>query len=120
MDREAIMNVIHKGTELDGNLNVNGSVRIDGKLKGKVKATEKIVIGQTGIIDGELRAKDINLSGRCKGTISVENSCVLQKTAEFEGDIKCNKLIVEDGVVVDGNIIMREGKEKVAQEEPKE
>lgn len=120
MDREAIMNVIHKGTELDGNLNVNGSVRIDGKLKGKVKATEKIVIGQTGIIDGELRAKDINLSGRCKGTISVENSCVLQKTAEFNGDIKCKKLIVEDGVVVDGNIIMREEREKVAQEKPKE
>lgn len=120
MDRDAIMNVIHKGTELDGNLNVNGSIRIDGKLKGKVKATEKIVIGQTGIIDGELIAKDINLSGRCRGTISAENSCIFQSTAEFEGDIKCKKLVVEDGVVVDGNIIMKEERGKVATEKPKE
>lgn len=120
MNKDAIMNVIHKGTQVEGNLVVNGSVRIDGKLKGKVKASDRIVVGQTGIIDGDLTAKDVNISGRCKGTISAENSVVFQSTAEFDGDIKCKKLVVEEGVIVDGNVNMRDERGKVVQEKPKE
>lgn len=120
MNKDAIMNVLHRGTEVEGSIVVNGSVRIDGKLKGKVKASEKIVIGQTGIIDGDLVAKEVNLSGRCKGTISAENLIVFQSTAEFDGDVKCKKLVVEEGVIVDGSITMRENRGKVAQGKPKE
>ncbi len=120
MNKDAIMNVLHKGTEVEGSIVVNGSLRIDGKLKGKVKASEKIVVGQTGIIDGDLKAKEVNLSGKCKGTISAENLIVFQSTAEFDGDIKCKKLVVEEGVIVDGNVTMRDNRGKVDQEKPKE
>jgi len=120
MNKDAIMNVLHRGSEIEGTIKVNGSVRIDGKIKGKVKATEKIVVGQTGIINGDLTAKEVTLSGKCKGTISAENLVVFQPTAEFDGDIKCKRLIVDEGVIIDGNINMRNNRGKGVQEKPKE
>ncbi len=115
MVKDAIMNVLHKGSTTEGTIQINGTIRIDGKLKGRVETTEKIVIGETGVIDGDLKAKEVNLSGKCKGTITAENLVVLHSSAIFDGDIKCKKLVVEEGVILDGNINMKE-KDKNAQE----
>lgn len=115
MNKDAIMNVLHKGSDIEGTVKINGSVRIDGKIKGKVKASEKIIVGQTGVIEGDLKAKEVTLSGKCTGCIIAEDKAIFHSTAEFDGEISCKQLLVEEGVVIDGNINMKEKREKVAQ-----
>ncbi|MEO0292695.1 MAG: polymer-forming cytoskeletal protein [candidate division WOR-3 bacterium] len=116
MRQEAIMNVFHKGSTLDGTMRINGSIRIDGKLRGDIDATEAVIVGETGVIEGNIKAKEINISGKFTGKIVAENCVVLHATAEINGDIKCKKLVVDEGVVIDGNITMRE-KDRSAQGE---
>lgn len=119
MKNDAIMNVLHKGSTIEGKVKINGSVRLDGKLIGNVDATDKIVVGETGNVEGDLNAKSVNVSGKCNGHIIAEEKTVLHSTAEFDGEIKCKKLVVEEGVVIDGNINMKE-KGSDAQKKKKE
>jgi len=119
MRQDAIMNVFHKGSTVDGKIRINGSVRIDGKLKGEVEATEAVIIGETGIIEGDIKAKEVNISGKCTGSIVAENRVLLHASAEINGDIKCKKLVVDEGVIIDGNITMRDKSRNVPEEKGK-
>jgi cytoskeletal protein CcmA (bactofilin family) len=119
MRQDAIMNVFHKGSTVDGKIKVNGSIRIDGKLKGEVEATDAVIVGETGIIEGDIKAKETNVSGKCTGQISVEDCVILHAAAEINGDIKCKKLVVDEGVVIDGNISMRDKSRNVQEEKRK-
>jgi cytoskeletal protein CcmA (bactofilin family) len=120
MRQDAIMNVFNKGSTIDGSIRINGSIRMDGKLKGDVEATEAIIVGETGIIEGDIKAKEVNISGKCSGQIVAENCVLLHATAEINGDIKCKKLVVDEGVVIDGNITMREKARNVQEEKRKD
>jgi len=119
MRQDAIMNVLHKGSTVDGKIRINGSVRIDGKLKGEVEATEAVIVGETGVIEGDIRAKETNISGKCTGQIFAENCVLLHASAVINGDVKCKKLVVDEGVMIDGNISMRDKSRNVPEEKGK-
>lgn len=119
MKQDAIMNVFHKGSTVDGKIRINGSIRIDGKLKGEVEATEAVIVGESGVIEGDIKAKETNISGKCTGQIYAENSVLLHASAEINGDIKCKKLVVDEGVMIDGNITMKDKGRNVAEEKSK-
>ena len=116
MRQDAIMNVFHKGSTIDGKIRINGSIRIDGKLKGEVEATEAVIIGETGVVEGDIKAKETNISGKCTGQITAEHTVLLHASAEITGDIKCKKLVVDEGVMIDGNISMRDKSRNVPEE----
>jgi cytoskeletal protein CcmA (bactofilin family) len=119
MRQDAIMNVFHKGSTVDGKIKINGSIRIDGKLKGEVEATEAVIVGETGVIQGDIKAKETNISGKCTGQILAENTVLLHASAVINGDVKCKKLVVDEGVVIDGNISMRDKSRNVPEEKEK-
>lgn len=119
MRQDAIMNVFHKGSTVDGKIKINGSIRIDGKLKGEVEATEAVIVGETGVIQGDIKAKETNISGKCTGQILAENTVLLHASAQINGDVKCKKLVVDEGVVIDGNISMRDKSRNVPEEKEK-
>ncbi len=119
MRQDAIMNVFHKGSTIDGKIRINGSIRIDGKLKGQVEATEAVIIGETGVIEGDIKAKETNISGKCTGQILAENTVLLHASAVINGDVKCKKLVVDEGVIIDGNISMRDKSRNVPEEKEK-
>lgn len=50
-------NIIGNGTLIKGEVESNGDIRIDGKVVGSVKSTGKVVIGQNGIVEGEINCK---------------------------------------------------------------
>jgi cytoskeletal protein CcmA (bactofilin family) len=119
MRQDAIMNVFHKGSTIDGKIRINGSIRIDGKLKGQVEATEAVIVGETGVIEGDIKAKETNISGKCTGQIMAENTVLLHASAVINGDVKCKKLVVDEGVMIDGNISMRDKSRNVPEEKEK-
>jgi cytoskeletal protein CcmA (bactofilin family) len=119
MRQDAIMNVFHKGSTVDGKIRINGSIRIDGKLKGEVEATDAVIVGESGVIEGDIKAKETNISGKCTGQIFAENCVLLHASAEISGDIKCKKLVVDEGVMIDGNISMKDKGGNVPEEKRK-
>jgi len=100
------INIIRKGTEITGDVTCAGDIRIDGTLKGTLNSEGKVVVGQSGIIEGEVTCKNADISGNIKANIVVKELLQLKATANISGDINTNKLSIEPGANFTGTCNM--------------
>lgn len=100
------INIIRNGTHLEGTVKTSGDIRIDGTLKGKLISDGKLVVGETGIIEGEVFCKSADISGSIKATLSVKEMLQLRATASITGDILTAKIAIEPGANFTGNCRM--------------
>lgn len=102
------INLIGIGTEITGDVNSNGDIRIDGTLTGNLITKGKVVIGETGKVKGEITCKNSDVSGVIEGKIVVAQLLSLKISAKVNGDIQTNKLAIEPGSKFTGNCNMNE------------
>jgi cytoskeletal protein CcmA (bactofilin family) len=108
------VNVISSGTMITGDVVCSGDLRIDGNIKGNVKSKAKVVVGQSGIIDGDINCKAIEIEGNVKANITVTDLMSLKSTANLVGNILAGKLAIEPGANFAGNCRMQGMKADVA------
>ena len=108
--KEGILNVLGKGVKVEGKLKISGSIRVDGEIIGDIFISELFVLGKTGFIKGNIKTHSATISGKIEGTLSADDRVELLNGTQLDGDISCKKLIVEEGVILDGTIKMKEKK----------
>lgn len=108
------VNVISSGTMITGDVVCSGDLRIDGNIKGNVKSKAKVIVGQSGIIDGDINCKSIEIEGNVKANITVTDLMSLKSTANLVGNILAGKLAIEPGTNFAGNCRMQGMKADVA------
>ncbi len=100
-------NALVKGTVLEGNLNCESDLRIDGSVKGKVSCKAKIIIGPGGQVEGEIACANAVIEGRFKGNLRVGELLNVRETAEVEGEVITNKLVVQSGARFNVTCVMQ-------------
>ena len=100
------INIIGAGTVIEGDIKSDGDVRIDGTLNGSLNIKGKLVIGTTGIVDGEASCQNADISGIITGKIKVSELLSLKATSKLTGDITTNKLSIEPGANFSGSCAM--------------
>lgn len=100
------LNIIGSGTDIIGNVSSNGDIRIDGKLEGNLTTKSKLVLGNTGLIIGDISCKNSEISGQITGKILVEEHLILKASAKIFGDIKTTKISIEPGAIFTGTCNM--------------
>lgn len=105
--------IIGQDAELEGQLKVKASMRIDGKIKGELEAADTVTIGSEGVISGNISARDIVVGGRVEGSLNASGKIVLEANSVLGGDLKASRLIIEEGAVFNGKSDMRGGKSVV-------
>jgi cytoskeletal protein CcmA (bactofilin family) len=126
------INLIGYGTKIEGDVNSKSDIRIDGELVGNVDTSGKLVIGESGKVDGEIKCKNGDISGTITGKVNVSELLSLKASAKVYGDMVVNKLAIDPGCIFTGNCKMdteasehgsKSKKERTAfeqqQEEPK-
>jgi cytoskeletal protein CcmA (bactofilin family) len=91
------INIIGIGTDIKGDINSNGDIRIDGSLSGNLFTKGKVVIGETGKVKGEIKCKNSDIAGELEGKIFVAELLSLKVTAKVFGDIQASRLAIEPG-----------------------
>ncbi|MCF8217954.1 MAG: polymer-forming cytoskeletal protein [Bacteroidales bacterium] len=102
------INILDSGTVIRGDLESTGRLRIDGKIIGSINSKEKIILGQTGYVEGEIHCKNAELSGKVKGKVVVEELLSIQASARLDGDVFTKKLAIESGAVFNATCQMTE------------
>jgi len=97
------LNLIGSGTYLEGKIETKGSIRIDGKVKGTVRSSERVTIGSTGQVTGELYAKNAVVGGKIEGDVVIEQKLTLESTSSLNGNVSTGKLIIDEGAFFNGN-----------------
>lgn len=100
------MNQLGQGTVIEGEINSDADIRIDGRVRGNVISKGKIVLGATGLIEGDIRSENAYLEGRVNGKVEVADLLILSKTSFVNGDIVIKKLVVEEGAKFNGKCTM--------------
>lgn len=87
----------------EGNVSGPGDLQIDGTVKGDVRAG-RLVIGETGVVEGAITADDIQTHGRVSGSIAGKQ-VKLSSTAHVDGDITHEQLSIDVGAYFQGRCI---------------
>jgi cytoskeletal protein CcmA (bactofilin family) len=96
------LNFLGSGTVVEGTIRANNSVRIDGKVKGKLYCKNTLTVGVNGSIEGEVEAQNAIIGGKIKGKIRVAEKLVLESKSALIGDLKASKLLIDEGAVFEG------------------
>ena len=100
------INIIRNGTEINGDINCKGDIRIDGKLFGNLHSEGKVVVGEEGFVEGSIKCANATLAGSLKVNITVNELLSLKSTANLMGEITTNKLQIEPGANFSGSCKM--------------
>jgi cytoskeletal protein CcmA (bactofilin family) len=103
-----------EGTEFEGLLNFDGTVRVDGKFKGEVHTNDCLIIGETGLVEGEIKAGHLIVMGTFNGNIKAVNKVEILSTGRITGIVYSPALVVQEGGVLEGTISMKTGEEQQA------
>ncbi|MBL7939694.1 MAG: polymer-forming cytoskeletal protein [Flavobacteriales bacterium] len=103
------INSIMEGTSIEGEIKSDSNIRVDGRVKGTVNARGRVIVGQTGVIEGEVVCQSSDIEGTVIGKINCQDLLSLKATAKLQGDINTKKLAIEPGAVFTGNCSMGGG-----------
>lgn len=116
-DLSDVVSVIGPGMEIVGDVKSDGTVRVEGRVEGSIRAGKSVVVGKDGVVDGDIETQDVVVAGRVTGTITGESRVELQDNCHIEGDIRARRIKLDEGGRVDGRLHM--GSEAFARSAPK-
>lgn len=105
-EMENSINTLSKGTVIKGSVSAVGDFRMDGTLEGNITLNGKLVVGESGLIKGNIVCQNANIIGHVVGNISVKELLSLSSTANVKGDILINRLSIEPGATFSGTCRM--------------
>lgn len=105
-NNSSVLNTLGAGTVITGDIKSKSDIRIDGVLKGSVNTEGKLVVGSSGVVEGDVVCSNADVSGEIKAKITVSQLLSLKSSSKLNGDIITNKLSIEPGASFSGSCSM--------------
>ena len=106
---QRVGSVLGADTRLTGTLQVDESIRVDGRLDGNIEQSDGedrwLIIGPTAEIHGDIRAQNVSVGGKVIGNIIASGNVELTNGSEVRGNISHRSITVEPGASVHGQLI---------------
>lgn len=98
--------LISAGTTLKGDISSNADLRIDGTIIGNINSSAKIVIGSSGVVEGDIFGHNADIVGKISGNIRAKELLQLRGECVVNGNIYAGKLQVEPSATFNGQCHM--------------
>jgi cytoskeletal protein CcmA (bactofilin family) len=89
-----------------GDLETEGVVRIEGRVKGTVRVGSQVLVAAGAVIEGDLHTQEAVIAGQVKGGINATDRVELQASAVVSGDILTPRIAIVEGAKVTGEVKM--------------
>lgn len=93
--------MIGEGISITGSISSSGTLYVYGSINGEVVAN-KIHVGVTGVVNGDVRAYDADISGDINNGIQVKGNLIIRATGKVLGAISYQSIEIESGGIVNG------------------
>ncbi|WP_054956575.1 bactofilin family protein [Paenibacillus dakarensis] len=94
--------LISQGSQIEGTLNCDSDLRIDGKFNGSIESQGHVTIGENAIARSNISAKEVIVAGKVFGDIAAEGKLTITPTGQMHGDVIASSLIIMEGGVLNG------------------
>jgi cytoskeletal protein CcmA (bactofilin family) len=100
------LSIVAHDLTVTGDLVAEGVVKVEGRVKGSIRAGNQILIAPGASVEGDLNSKEAVIGGEVRGTIHATDRVELQATAVVEGDINTPRIAILEGARVTGEVRM--------------
>lgn len=107
MSKEQFTALLGAGTEYQGQLTFQGTVRIDGRFTGDINSEGKLILGKEAVVQGNINVHEVVVHGTLIGEISIYKRTTLHRTAKVTGNLATPLLTMEEGANLEGMITMK-------------
>lgn len=101
--------LLGKGSQFEGKLLFEGTVRIDGKFAGEIVSTDTLIIGEGAEVKANLQVGSLVCLGDYSGDAKAAKSIELKAPARVRGNLSTASVVIERGVFFDGTCKMDTG-----------
>ena len=98
--------LLGRGSEFEGKLTFEGTVRIDGKFNGTIVTNDVLVVGEGAKVSAEISCGTVIVHGEIIGNVKAKTSVELHQPAKMKGNIETPSLMIEKGVTFEGQCKM--------------
>lgn len=97
-----------KGTDFNGKLTFEGTVRLDGKFAGEIFSPGVLIIGEAAVVNADINVKTLILSGELTGNIDAKTRVEIHSPGKVYGNIRTPVLVIDEGVMFEGSCTMKQ------------
>jgi cytoskeletal protein CcmA (bactofilin family) len=103
---DSVSGFLDKGTNVTGELEFAGTLRIDGNFHGSISSSDILVIGEHALVHADIKVGEIEIHGQVFGSIDAKRRVEITASGRLRGDVQTPVLAVTPGGVLDGRIQM--------------
>lgn len=107
-EQDKVNTLIGVGTEIKGTVKATSGLRIDGRLEGELLHEGDLVIGEEGVVEANIKARNATIAGEVRGNIEASGRVEIVSTGKVLGDMTVQTLIINEGAMFDGHCQMRQ------------
>ncbi len=100
-DRNHLTSIVAEGTRLQGELNLDGSLHVDGGVEGSIQALKDVSIGCSGVVEATVKARNMVVCGYLKGNVECDQVEIVSG-GTLIGNVDSDIFVVEPGARFDG------------------
>ena len=109
------ISLIGEGISIAGTLHFEaGVIRLDGRWEGKIIGRGTLIIGEKGLLQGDVQISRLILSGRLEGTAATSESTYIAPTGKLFGTVRTSQLVIDEGGIFEGESHFVQREEPVA------
>lgn len=101
-----VVSIVGPGMKIVGDCSSDGTIRVEGRVEGSVKAGKSVVVGKDGKVKGDISTQDAIIAGEVNGSVTADSRVELQSTCRVQGDIRSRRVKLDEGGQVDGQLHM--------------
>jgi cytoskeletal protein CcmA (bactofilin family) len=98
--------LLGRGSEFEGKLTFEGTVRIDGKFTGTIVTGDVLVVGEGAKISAEISCGTLIVHGEVQGNVRAKSLVEFHQPARIRGNVETPSLVIEKGVIFEGQCKM--------------
>ena len=109
-----INTIIGGNSKVEGLLEASDPTRVDGLVQGKILSKSSVIVGEHGVVRGDINAVEILIAGTVYGNLKAEQRIELTETGRVLGDLVTKTLVIDEGASFKGSCTMEVMEEKKA------
>ena len=106
--QDTVISIVGPGMTVVGDVDTDGTLRVEGRVEGTIRAGKAVVVGKDGEVDGRIFTQDAVLAGKVTGTIHAASRLELQGTARVDAEVRARRMQLEEGAELNGALTMGE------------
>ena len=112
----AEMTLLSSASSFEGSVAGSGDVTVEGKLKGSVRITGRLLVAESGNANASLHGRVVLIAGKVKGNVTADEKIELRSSARLRGNITAPRILIQEGAIFEGQVVMKNPEDEASKD----